>query len=75
MWKKCYGAVIEMDAERFPDGNTTSQASFFRVVNLFKNKNKKKNNRKLKATKKLKQAKITKLELELIQKTCDTIIK
>ena len=30
------GAAIEMDAECFPDRNTPSQASFYRVVKLFK---------------------------------------
>ena len=35
MWNKCYGAGIEMDAERFPYRNTPLRASFYRVVNLF----------------------------------------
>ena len=38
MWKRCYGYAIEMDAERFLDRNTPSQASFYRVINLFKKK-------------------------------------
>ena len=41
-WKKCYRVATEMDAEHFPDRNTPSQASFYRVVNLLKKKKKKK---------------------------------
>ena len=50
--EEVFGAAIEMDAERFPDWNTSSRDSFYRVVNLFKKTG------NLKATKKLKQAKI-----------------
>ena len=65
MWKKCYGAAIQMDAERFPDRDTPSRASFYRVVKLLKQK---KNTENVKATKKLKQTKITKWELEFTQR-------
>ena len=49
--------------------NTPREPDFDRVVKLFK----KKKTGNVKATKKLEQAKITKLELEFIQNTCDTL--